>query len=72
MNSENIENSMNLDNKENKKDDIFTLSLDLFHLKIKKKKIFSKDEEFKPHLIYGLRKKIARLKYIEHNKIKGL
>jgi hypothetical protein len=57
-------------NIENKEENIFNLSLDLFHLKLNKKKFFLKDEKFKPHLIHLMKKKIALLKKIETDRLK--
>lgn len=61
---------MNIENKETKEENIFNLSLALFHLKLKKKKFFLKDEKFKPHLIHQMKKKIALLKKIETDRLK--
>lgn len=59
----NIEDSKNFEEeKEIKEENIFNLSYDLFHLKLKRKRLFTKSLDFKPHLIRVMRKKIAFLK----------
>ncbi len=50
------------ENNEIKEDNLFDLSLDLFHLRLKRKNFLAKSNDFKPHLISLLKKKIALLK----------
>lgn len=69
MKEENLINSEDINpEKELKEENIFNLSYDLFHLKLKRKRLFTKSTEFKPHLIRVMKKKIALLKAKGFNK----